>query len=86
MLDIDAQGMDVSLVLSVAQQIGKVKHVKFECQVHSTYLYHHDFAGHHLPPNNCTAAVEFLEQHGFYCVDEINNCACDEWNVVCSRN
>lgn len=86
MLDIDAQGMDVALVLSVAQQISKVKHVKLECQVHSSYLYHHEFAGQHLTPNNCTTAVEFLQQHGFTCTQEINNCACDEWNLFCTRS
>jgi hypothetical protein len=85
MLDIDAQGMDVALVLSVAQHITKVKHVKLECQVHSSYLYRHEFAGHHLTPNNCTTAVEFLQQRGFTCTRELNNCACDEWNVFCSR-
>lgn len=85
MLDIDAQGMDVALVLSAAQHINKVQHVKLECQVHSSFLYHPEFAGHRLAPNNCTIAFDFLEQHGFACAYEMNNCACDEWNVVCSK-
>lgn len=84
-VDIDAQGLDVALVLSLSGQLSKVQSIKIECQEQGRYLYRHEFAGQQLAPNNCTLAKDLLIRHGFNCSNEINNCACGELNLFCSR-
>lgn len=85
LLDIDAQGLDVALLLSLGNLMARVSQVKIECQVGAAYLYHHVLAGQPVPANNCTLAESFLAEQGFKCRHEINNCACGEHNLFCNN-
>lgn len=90
-LDIDAQGLDVALLLSIGDNIRKIQSIKIECQkplrmnVNEGFLYHHVYAGQRVPANDCSAAERFVIQHGFRCKYKMNNCACVEYNMFCDR-
>lgn len=84
LLDIDAQGLDVALLLSLGNLVARVRQVKIECQ-EGSYIYHHVLAGRPVPANSCTLAERFLSDHGFACRHEINNCACSEYNLFCNN-
>ena len=88
-LDIDAQGLDVALLLSLRHAVLNIKKVQLECQVVTEtrdFLYHNRFNGRVVVENDCDVATSFLKSHGFSCGREINNCACSEYNLVCVRS
>jgi hypothetical protein len=69
------QGADVELLLSIGDQIRRVKEVKLECQT-GMWMYKSNI------PNNCTVAVDHLRKHHFALVkQEINNCGVLEFNL-----
>lgn len=87
-LDIDAQGLDVALLLSLKQTVLNIKKVQLECQSVDTahdFLYYRWFNGHKIVSNDCNVAHEYLESNGFRCEHQINNCACSEYNLICVR-
>jgi hypothetical protein len=73
------------MLLSLGSLAGRVQRVKLECQVGDTWLYSHVLNGAPVPANNCTAAQEFLGGFGFRCTLDVNNCACGERNLLCSK-
>ena len=92
-LDIDAQGMDVAMVLSLHPKVlRKVSRIKIECQEPDEGLWPQSM----LPiwiyenqsgiANHCTRAQRFLEDFGFRKEKlQVNYCACAEFNLYMSR-
>ena len=93
-LEIEAQGIDVALVLSLNNsQLSKVHIIQIECQSSSqqgTYNFHylydknspHGFA---YTENNCSLAQRFLESNHFVCRHQVKNCGCSEFNLFCHQ-
>jgi len=77
-LVIDAQGRDSELIFSLGDLIHSIKNVKLECQ-NSLYLYETSVV------NNCDNMQKYLQERGFTVSSEINNCACDEYNLIAHK-
>eukprot|EP00931_Biecheleriopsis_adriatica_P102607 TRINITY_DN77552_c0_g1_i1.p1 TRINITY_DN77552_c0_g1~~TRINITY_DN77552_c0_g1_i1.p1 ORF type:complete len:286 (+),score=19.78 TRINITY_DN77552_c0_g1_i1:128-985(+) len=94
-VDIDAQGMDVDLVKSLAECDGlldRVENIKIECQnathwprnAPPVWMYEGGTITSH--PNECSEAQRFLEERGFAITRlEMNNCWCSEFNLFMKR-
>lgn len=79
LLDIDSQGSDVSIILSLGEHLHRVKHIKLECQT-DLFLYKTTV------PNNCQIAIDFLTKHKFMMKKlEVNNCGILEFNLYMSK-
>ena len=78
-LELDAQGSDTAMIMSIAQFLPLIDHIQIECQT-GMYLYASPI------PNDCFAAISFLKLYDFYLADvEVNNCACQEYNLAFKR-
>lgn len=75
-LDIDAQGADLPLLLSIKNYLSKIRHIKVECQKQpGYYLYANDV------PNECNNVISFLQNNSFALKElEVNNCGISEFN------
>lgn len=90
-IDIDAQGLDVSLILSLSEaQVSRVGEFKIECQGSVdyetgafAYLYYYGNSSYTF--NSCKLAQERLQGQGFECKYEVNNCGCAEFNLFCKQ-
>lgn len=91
LLDIDAQGLDVTLLLSLQKYVERIRQFKLECQALKTstepmpYIYDHTIGLREGVENDCKTAEDFLVAAGFECRYEINNCGCAEYNLYCSK-
>jgi hypothetical protein len=80
LVDIDAQGADVGIVLSLKDYLSRIRHIQIECQL-GMYMYDSPVQ------NNCTIAEEFLTNNGFYRnALEVNNCGILEFNLRMSNS
>ena len=78
-LEIDAQGSDTALVMSIAPHLHLISQIQIECQT-GMFLYSSPIT------NDCNVAMAFLELHDFYLAEiEVNNCACQEYNLIFKR-
>lgn len=78
-LDIDGQGADLPLLLSITSHLRKIRHIKVECQkepFQNYYLYDNDIV------NECNDIISFLQNHSFILKElQVNNCAISEFNA-----
>ena len=83
LVDIDAQGMDVELVVSLGDLVSKVKRFKIECQTPTETVNNEPYWLYKTTvPNDCGIATRFLSSYGFVVEKlEMNNCACEEQNL-----
>lgn len=92
LLNIDAQGLDVALLLSLQKFVDRIQNLKLECQALKMSfepipcMYDHTVGIREGVENDCKTAEDFLVTSGFDCRYEINNCGCTEYNLFCSRN
>lgn len=78
-LDIDSQGSDFELLVSISRHLPRVKHIRIECQ-NSMFIYNTSI------PNSCNAAKAFLESFNFVVTRmEVNNCGVQEFNLMMSH-
>ena len=77
LLDVDAQGADFELLLSVESELHRVQNIKCECQLKGfSSLYASKVENH------CEDITAFLKQHGFELANKLlNNCGCGEYNL-----
>ena len=89
MLDIDAQGTDLSLLQSLMPNaLHRTWKVQIECQDLRPWA-----GGEAMPPwlyegdvrNDCGNAQRLLEAHGFVLKQVTANCACAEFNILMER-
>lgn len=89
LLDIDAQGLDVALILSLDKKaLKKISNIKMECQGNNNSV--NDYAHLlyetvHGVENQCSLAHRYLSSNGFRCEYDLNNCACMEFNLICAK-
>lgn len=75
-LMLDAQGRDLELLLSLSENVtSSIARIVLECQ-YSLFLYDTAIVNH------CDHARVYLERLNFAVSFNLNNCACDEYNLV----
>jgi hypothetical protein len=80
-LDIDAQGADLAILLSLGDSVKRAKRVKIECQTEGLELYE---AADGIE-NHCNAAAAYMRGMGFDSRLQINNCGCMEYNLYFTK-
>lgn len=89
LLDMDAQGLDVAILLTLRRYFSRINTIRLECQALTTtfptWLYEAELNGKLVSPNDCNIAQSTLEQYGYACKQQVNNCACEEKNLICSK-
>lgn len=89
-LELDAQGLDAALVYSLRDSstiLDRLTSIAVECQKSPPFLYRPARGYAAALENDCGKIQNFLvEEHGFALANEqLNNCACDEWNLKFGR-
>jgi hypothetical protein len=81
MLDIDAQGADLAILLSLGDSVKRAKRVKIECQTKGLELYEAADG----TENHCSAAAAYMRGMGYDSRLQINNCGCMEHNLYFTK-